>query len=121
MCDKCQELDKKIEQYERIAASINDQFTIDRIRALVEELRVQKAALHPWGRAPSAFKINWNPATVCCIFSCVCPGDTAMRDYRAFVMGPDGHIQDRFEFWSMDDEAAKERDGHAPSSKDRRI
>jgi hypothetical protein len=44
-----------------------------------------------------------------------------MRDYRAFVMGPDGHIQDRFEFWSMDDEAAKERDGHAPSSKDRRI
>jgi hypothetical protein len=24
-----------------------DQFTIDRIRALVEELRVQKAALHP--------------------------------------------------------------------------
>ena len=47
MCDKCQELDKKIEQYERIAASINDQFTIDRIRALVEELRVQKAALHP--------------------------------------------------------------------------
>jgi hypothetical protein len=24
-------------------------------------------------------------------------------------MGPDGHIQDRFEFWSMDDEAAKER------------
>ena len=47
MCDKCQELDKKIKQYERIAASINDQFTIDRIRALVEELRVQKAALHP--------------------------------------------------------------------------
>jgi hypothetical protein len=47
MCDKCQELDKKIKQYERIAASINDQFTIDRIKALVEELRVQKAALHP--------------------------------------------------------------------------
>jgi hypothetical protein len=40
-----------------------------------------------------------------------------MRDYRTYVMGPDGHIQDRFEFWSMDDEAAKERakqyvDGH---------
>jgi hypothetical protein len=32
-------------------------------------------------------------------------------------MGPDGHIQGRFEFWSMDDETAKERakqyvDGH---------
>jgi hypothetical protein len=40
-----------------------------------------------------------------------------MRDYRAYVMGPDGHIQGRFEFWSMDDETAKERakqyvDGH---------
>jgi hypothetical protein len=47
MCDNCQQLAKKIEQYERIAASINDQFTIDRIKALVGELRVQKAALHP--------------------------------------------------------------------------
>ena len=40
-----------------------------------------------------------------------------MRDYRAYVMGPDGHIMNRFEFWCADDEAAKERakqyvDGH---------
>ena len=47
MCEKCAEIDKRIERYERIAASINDQFTIDGIRALVEQLRVQKAALHP--------------------------------------------------------------------------
>ena len=32
----------------------------------------------------------------------------AMRDYRAFIMGPDGHIKDRFEFWAEDDEKAKE-------------
>ena len=36
MCDKCVELVKKIEQYERIAASITDQFTIDRIKMLID-------------------------------------------------------------------------------------
>jgi hypothetical protein len=46
MCDKCVELDKKIEHYERIAVSITDQFTIDRIKMLIEELRAKKAALH---------------------------------------------------------------------------
>ncbi|MET4423227.1 hypothetical protein ABIB87_008719 [Bradyrhizobium sp. JR18.2] len=40
-----------------------------------------------------------------------------MRDYRAYVMGPDGHIEDRIEFWSKDDETAKKHaeqyaDGH---------
>ena len=47
MCDKCTELDVKIERYRRIAFSINDQLTIDRIEALIAELKVQKAALHP--------------------------------------------------------------------------
>ena len=47
MCEKCAELDKKIEQYERVAASITDQFTIDRIKMLIEELRARKAGLHP--------------------------------------------------------------------------
>jgi hypothetical protein len=40
-----------------------------------------------------------------------------MRDYRAFVMGPDGHIVNRVEFFSEDDEQAREHakqfvDGH---------
>ena len=47
MCDKCAELVKKIEQYERIAASITDQLTIDRIKMLIEELQARKAGLHP--------------------------------------------------------------------------
>ena len=47
MCEKSTALDKKIEQYERIAASITDQFTIDRIKMLIEELRARKAGLHP--------------------------------------------------------------------------
>jgi hypothetical protein len=46
MCDKCDELDRKIEHYNRIAGSINDQLTFDRIKELVEEMRTRKAALH---------------------------------------------------------------------------
>jgi hypothetical protein len=47
MCDKRVELDRKIEHYERIAAAITDQFTIDRIKMLIEELRVRTVGLHP--------------------------------------------------------------------------
>jgi hypothetical protein len=47
MCDRCVELDGKIEHYRRIASSINDQLTIDRIKSLIAELEAQKAALHP--------------------------------------------------------------------------
>ena len=40
-----------------------------------------------------------------------------MQDYRAYILGPDGHVKDRVDFFSTDDEAAKERakqlvDGH---------
>ena len=47
MCEKCTELVKKIEHCERIAASITDQLTIDRIKMMIEELRTRKAGLHP--------------------------------------------------------------------------
>ena len=47
MCDKCVELDGKIEHYKRVSASINDQLTIDRIKELVEQMEAQKAARHP--------------------------------------------------------------------------
>ena len=40
-----------------------------------------------------------------------------MQDYRAYILGPDGHIQSRVDIVCEDDEAAKERakqlvDGH---------
>ena len=40
-----------------------------------------------------------------------------MLHYRAYIMGPDGHIKDRIEFSSKDDETAKKHaeqyvDGH---------
>jgi hypothetical protein len=47
MCDKCKELDGKIEHYERIRLSIGDQVTVDRIKELVAEMNAQKAKFHP--------------------------------------------------------------------------
>ncbi len=47
MCDKCVELDKKIEHYRLILLSIGDQITVQRIEALIGDLRAQKATLHP--------------------------------------------------------------------------
>ena len=41
-----------------------------------------------------------------------------MRDYRAYVIGPDGHIKDRIEFWSEDDEKAKEHAGQYVDGRD---
>jgi hypothetical protein len=46
MGDKCDELDKKIEHYRRILSSIDDQITVDRIKAMIGDL-AQKATLHP--------------------------------------------------------------------------
>ena len=47
MCDKCQELEKKIERYRRLADSINDQLTIDRCNQLIKEAEAEKVRLHP--------------------------------------------------------------------------
>jgi len=47
MCDKCDQLDKKIDHYRLILLSIGDQITADRIKAMIGDLQAQKAALHP--------------------------------------------------------------------------
>jgi beta-phosphoglucomutase-like phosphatase (HAD superfamily) len=47
MCDKCAELDSKIEHYQRLASRIADQPTLDGIKELIEQMKAQKAALHP--------------------------------------------------------------------------
>jgi hypothetical protein len=47
MCDKCAELDKRIERYRRLSSSITDQLTIDRIKDMIADLVAQKLALHP--------------------------------------------------------------------------
>jgi hypothetical protein len=46
MCDKCQELEKKIERYRTLATRLFDQPTIEAINKLIEEMQA-KAGLHP--------------------------------------------------------------------------
>lgn len=47
MCDKCLELDSKIEHYLSLASRITDQSTLDGIKELIERMKAQKTALHP--------------------------------------------------------------------------
>ena len=47
MCDKCVELDGKIERYRRLSFRMTDQQTIDGIKALIERMETQKAMFHP--------------------------------------------------------------------------
>ena len=47
MCEKCAELDKKIERCERAVVSVGDRVTVERLMAMVKDLQAQKAALHP--------------------------------------------------------------------------
>jgi hypothetical protein len=46
MCDKCVEIDSKLEQYRRIASSITDELTIARINKLIKDTVAEKAKLH---------------------------------------------------------------------------
>jgi hypothetical protein len=47
MCEKCVEIDSKIERYRRLSAGLTDPPTLDGIRKLIEQMKAQKAALHP--------------------------------------------------------------------------
>ena len=47
MCDRCVELDRKIEHYHRLASRFADQALLDGIRGLIVRAEVEKAALHP--------------------------------------------------------------------------
>jgi hypothetical protein len=47
MCDKCVEIDSKIEHYQRLSSKIADQLTLDGIKELIERMKAQKAVLHP--------------------------------------------------------------------------
>ncbi len=47
MCEKCVELDRKIQHYERIRSVIMDQQTVHAIKKLIEQIHAQKASLHP--------------------------------------------------------------------------
>ena len=47
MCEKCAELDKKIEHYRQLCSLITNQKAVDAISLLIEKLRAEKTTLHP--------------------------------------------------------------------------
>ena len=46
MCDKCKELDQRIEQYRRLSQTITDQPTIDRFKEAIGDLFIKRLDLH---------------------------------------------------------------------------
>ena len=47
MCEKCVEIDGKIEHYRQLSGLITDQPTLDGINRLIEQMEAEKQALHP--------------------------------------------------------------------------
>jgi hypothetical protein len=47
MCEKCVELDRNIEHYRSIAATITDQAMLRGIDVLIDRAKARKAELHP--------------------------------------------------------------------------
>jgi hypothetical protein len=47
MCEKCVEIDGKIEHYRQLSGLITDQPTLDGIKRLIEQMEAEKQALHP--------------------------------------------------------------------------
>jgi hypothetical protein len=47
MCDKCDELDGKIERYRKLASAVSDWLTLDGIAERIKEIEAQKVEFHP--------------------------------------------------------------------------
>jgi hypothetical protein len=47
MCEKCVEIDGKIQHYQRLLSRITDERTVRGIKELLARMKARKAALHP--------------------------------------------------------------------------
>ena len=47
MCEKCVELDQKIEHYRQLSSRVLDERVIEGIRFLIAKFTAEKKALHP--------------------------------------------------------------------------
>jgi beta-phosphoglucomutase-like phosphatase (HAD superfamily) len=63
MCEKCVELDGKIEHYQRMASRMTDQAMLDGIKELIEQMKALKAAL---GRLSRRFWKTGSSRRICC-------------------------------------------------------
>lgn len=50
MCEKCDEIDVKLERYRRISLGLTDRQVLESIQILMENMKAEKAALHPESR-----------------------------------------------------------------------
>jgi len=58
MCDRCQELETKIERFRRLALAINDPLTIDRFIQLISDTKAEKTKLHALSRRSKAASVG---------------------------------------------------------------
>jgi hypothetical protein len=47
MCEKCKELDLKIEHFRSLSSVVTDRMTLNGIGTLIEKYQAEKKALHP--------------------------------------------------------------------------
>jgi hypothetical protein len=47
MCEKCVEIDGRIEHYQNLSSLVTDQRTLDAIKLLIARMEAEKQALHP--------------------------------------------------------------------------
>jgi hypothetical protein len=47
MCEKCTEIDTKIEHYQYLSRMVTDRLTVEGIEKVVEQMKAEKVALHP--------------------------------------------------------------------------
>jgi hypothetical protein len=47
MCEKCDHIEITIQRARRLASSVTDQLTVERLKAMVEDLQIKRARLHP--------------------------------------------------------------------------
>jgi hypothetical protein len=48
MCDKCEKIDKRLEQYRRMALSVTDDLTIARLNKAIKDITAERAKVqHP--------------------------------------------------------------------------
>jgi hypothetical protein len=47
MCDKCVELDRKIEHYRKLSLAISDRLTVEGITDRIKEMEARKLEFHP--------------------------------------------------------------------------
>jgi hypothetical protein len=47
MCERCDEIDGRIEHYRKLAKDVSDKRALEAIDSMVADMKVQKRALHP--------------------------------------------------------------------------